>query len=189
MTAEITGALIGAGCTLIGILIANWSNFLMQKANAKLQTDITERQIKNSFQLAAMEKRLEAHQEAYNIWLKMSSYVYAPHDQRLKLKTEAFEFFGTHCLYLEPKAAEAFRICTNYYYDYQTQLDFIKLLDRQAPETKQSMDNLLTWWDHIHDTGRIIMEGAKYPFIEIEPTKEDPMGEKKEDTKEKLKVN
>lgn len=181
MSIEITVAFIAALAALAGTLVGTWTNIQSQKSNAQLQTSLTEKQLKNSFQLAAMEKRLEAHQKAYAIWTKMASYVHSSYDVKDRVRNEAVEFFSTHCLYLEPKAAEEFKRCINNYYDYKTQLDIVKMVDRNSPDANNALKSLEKMWDQIQVTGKYIMEGAKYPFINIDPTKEDLMGEKKEE--------
>ena len=61
----------------------------------------------NKLRLAALEKRLEAHQHAYTLWRKLGNSI---HEGTLEsVYFECEEWWDQNCLYLSPEARGAFR--------------------------------------------------------------------------------
>lgn len=58
--------------------------------------------------MAAVEKRLDAHQHAYMLWRKLRSNVYSNDINSVVLECQ--ERWRSNCLYLAPAAREAFRL-------------------------------------------------------------------------------
>lgn len=89
-------AIIGlAGTTLgVGLTMAyQWFTFRLQR--------------KDQFRLAALDKRLEKHQEAYTLWYELSSLVHKEKERDDKVQ-ECQDWWPKNCLYLDPKARSAF---------------------------------------------------------------------------------
>jgi len=60
----------------------------------------------HQLRLAALDRRLEAHQQAFTLWQKL---IFAMHSKNLSdVVIECQNWWGSHCLYLEPEAREAF---------------------------------------------------------------------------------
>lgn len=60
---------------------------------------------------AALDKRLEAHQRAFELWHGLHDNVLVPNMDREKVEKEikqCFEWWQANCLYLEPEARKAF---------------------------------------------------------------------------------
>jgi len=90
--AGLLGALIGAGVALAGSLL--------QARTARLQR-------RDQYRLAALDRRLQAHQEAFTLWTRVLwSISEASVSERAG---DAQEWWIQNCLYLDPAASEAFR--------------------------------------------------------------------------------
>lgn len=62
-----------------------------------------------SLRLLAAEKRLEAHQEVYQLWRQLVDGIHAEEPERRKqLKAQCLDFHFKKCLYLDPTVREAF---------------------------------------------------------------------------------
>ena len=96
--AILTGA-IGLLGPLLGVLIT-----------IHVQLKISEKERKDKFRLAALDKRLEVHQEAYTLWSNLTKAVSKP-EEREKIAHECEEFWKKNCLYLEDKAGDEFQRC------------------------------------------------------------------------------
>jgi hypothetical protein len=86
-------ALLG---TLIGALISTATQIIL-----------TRQQIKNQFCLAAIEKRLEAHQTAYELCFKLRSNTHSQLPQKQLLLAEYNQWWLKNCIYLGPKSRKA----------------------------------------------------------------------------------
>lgn len=58
---------------------------------------------------AALDRRLEAHQRAFELWNKLKFSVYRKNLEEIAtVADQCVEWWGANCLYLEPKARIAF---------------------------------------------------------------------------------
>ena len=62
---------------------------------------------KHQLRMAAIEKRLEAHQKAYALWRNLLPNIFNG-EKIAALEQECKEWWNNNCLYLEPDAREAF---------------------------------------------------------------------------------
>jgi hypothetical protein len=74
----------------------------LQHRNELLLEQVRSRQ---QLRMAALEKRLQAHQEAYVLWRKLMSNLSSAD---LAVIMECQQWWISHCLYLDPAAREAF---------------------------------------------------------------------------------
>ena len=64
---------------------------------------------KQQWALAALDKRLEVHQEAYALWRRV---VFAVHKEKIaEVVIEAENWWNNNCLYLDAASRQAFRVC------------------------------------------------------------------------------
>ena len=61
---------------------------------------------RHQLRLAAVDKRLQVHQEAFTLWRKMLEFAYD--DEVGKVVLEAQAWWEQNCIYLEPEARQAF---------------------------------------------------------------------------------
>ncbi len=60
----------------------------------------------NRLRLAALEQRLRAHQQAYTLWWQLYRAVHSPEIHNVVVQCQ--DWYSENCLYLNPKAREAF---------------------------------------------------------------------------------
>lgn len=84
-------------------LITLWIDGLRKKKYFELER-------KEKFRSVAIEKRLEAHQQALNHWNKLSSVIHSPDTDSIKRKTitDARDFWFNNSIYLEKNTRELF---------------------------------------------------------------------------------
>ena len=119
-----------------------------------------------SLQLAALDRRLEVHQEAYALWWKLIASVYKE-EERSKVVMECQEWWIHNRLYLEPKVAQAF---SRAYHAAAQHSDVLraKLGTREIDES----------WLTIRSAGNIIVEAVQLPGIREGESEYKPVGEK-----------
>lgn len=105
----------------------------------------------NQLRLSALDKRIQAHQEAYRLWRKINTYL--EREGIDEVVTECDEWWGNYCLYLEPSARQAFLNAWVAAKDFSfyKQGDDSKLLQKCRQD--------------INDAGKIIVEAVALPPI------------------------
>lgn len=105
---------------------------------------------KHQMRMAALDRRLQAHQEAFELWRKMISNVHE--DDIGKVVIECQDWWNKNCLYLTPDARMAFNYayhCANIHSGF--------LQDRSNPSVVKEN------WKNITDAGNAIVKGAELP--------------------------
>lgn len=92
MTDLVTGALLA----LFGGLVGALATFAIARANRK-----------DVLRLAAVERRLAAHQEAYALWFELLSALHRP-DECHAVVVKCQSWWKQNCLYLDPKSRREF---------------------------------------------------------------------------------
>ncbi len=110
---------------------------------------------RHQLRLAALDRRLQAHQEAFTLWRELLSKVYKEEIGDFVIKCQ--DWWNKNCLYLSSEARAAFRTAYQSAFDHK---DF--LIDRS--NTELIREN----WKRIEFTGEAIVRGAELP----------PLGEK-----------
>ncbi len=113
-----------------------------------VQWYLAQQQIRAQFRLAAVDKRLEKHQEAYALWHRLVSAVHKP-DARGTVVAQCQTWWTNNSLYLTTEAREAFRwafLCAS---DY----------DAKDPEMREE------WWPQIMAPGRVIPAAVCLPAL------------------------
>jgi hypothetical protein len=110
---------------------------------------------KQQLRLAAIDRRLQAHQEAFTLWRKLLSSVHT--DAVAKVVLECQEWWDNNCLYLGAEARAAFNTAYRSAFNHR---DFLR--DRANVELIKAN------WKDIADAGEVIVRGAELP----------PLGEK-----------
>jgi hypothetical protein len=133
--ASLGGVIVGA---LITVASQHWSGELERK---------------HQLRMAAAERRLEAHQQAFALWRKL---IYTVHDENEihSVVGECQQWWNNNCLYLSPDAREKFRFA---YVCAASHKDYVK--DRS--DSKLVTDN----WANITDAGEAIVKGVELPTL------------------------
>jgi hypothetical protein len=106
---------------------------------------------RNQLRLAALDKRLEAHQHAYMLWRKLLANLYS--DKINSIVLECQEWWQGHCLYLTPDAREAFRLAYSFAWDHRK-------LGRSA-----GVDLMKENYETIAKAGPAIVSGVELPSL------------------------
>ena len=103
-----------------------------------------------SLKLAAIDKRLEAHQKAYSLWIKL---VRDTHQEEKINQTvmDCQEWWDANCLYLTSRARIAFKHATICAFDH---VGYLRARDVNL--VKQN-------WADIKRTGELILQGDSLP--------------------------
>jgi len=89
-----------------------------------LGTFLTEKRYKtdrkDKFALVALDKKLDVHQKAFALAVKMVTGLLAEQTSREQITKEAVEFWNNNCLFLSYEAREAFQKGISDFVDYST---------------------------------------------------------------------
>jgi hypothetical protein len=107
---------------------------------------------KNQLRLAALDKRLEAHQHAYSLWRKLISNA-ADKSAISPIVMSAQIWWEDNCLYLEPQSREAF---------YQS---LINASNHHFILQSGSNDLVTKNWNTILRAGPLLVTGVSLPTI------------------------
>jgi len=127
----------------------------------------------HAMRMAALEKRLEAHQQAYALWRKLVANVHQ-RDKIGAIILECQDWWQNHCLYLDPEARQAF------YMAYSSAHLHPNLLGGERSEEAARM--VRENWQHIIGAGDVIVRGAALPPLganaehELVGTKQNSQG-------------
>ena len=145
---------------LAGAAVPIFINWLQRKDERKK----FELERKDKYKLVAIEKRLEAHQQAYFHWEKLTSVIHEKDDEkRATIFTDAREFWFSNCLYLEKTTRQEFLVGINRVSNYQPLLAIWKSLPASEEKNHQHQI-LLNDWESIFKLGDIIQQD-----VELEP--------------------
>jgi hypothetical protein len=115
-------------------------------------------QQRHQLSIAALDKRLEAHQQAFTRWRKLLSAAHgnAPPNTIL----ENFQWWEENCLYLAPAASHAFVVACNAAAMHK---------DLQGPEARQYLRQN---WDDIAAAGKAIADAVQLPGLDLASLKD-----------------
>jgi hypothetical protein len=91
---------------------------VVQLQIAKKERNIREGERKDKFRLAALDKRLDIHQEAYYRWSKMIHLRFKEDVENVLL--DSIEWYNKNCLFLDSKSRVEFLRCTENVLNYKT---------------------------------------------------------------------
>ncbi|BEP54523.1 hypothetical protein GmRootV118_17670 [Variovorax sp. V118] len=113
----------------------------------------------NQLRFAALDRRLQAHQEAYEHWrhlLRMAPQGRGDRDAFRIVSTECSIFWEKNCLYLEPEAREAFDKA----HSAAVQHNF--LVDSARPD---AADRLIQTSDEMRQCGEVLIRTVQLPGL------------------------
>lgn len=94
---------LAASLGLVGVILA-W-RLSDISTNLKLLSEQT-----HSLRLAALERRLDAHQRLYALWAEFKDSLHSD-ENRGRAETELRKWWNTNCLYVAPAVREEFKDC------------------------------------------------------------------------------
>ncbi len=90
-------AIFGLIGTLLGAAIATITQLFIAKQHYV-----------NQLRLAALDRRLEAHQRAFTLCMKLAGMLWTIGQERIDVQRECQDWWIDNCLYLGPKSRKAF---------------------------------------------------------------------------------
>lgn len=115
--------------------------------------------------LAALEQRLEVHQQAYTLWLEIMHNSNSQ-DKLSEMVLKCQDWWGKHCLYLSRDASEsffkAFR-AASIRKDLLNTMEVLSAPQDRAPMIKHLKEN----WADIEQAGDVIMNAAGLPSFSV----------------------
>ncbi len=138
--------------TLLGIFIGAFITLFVQWYDQKTK-----------FRLVAIEKRLQAHQEAFSWWYKLIWVIHSSSEDRIKVIADARNFWINNCLYLEKNTRKEFDIIIELVGGYSLKLQIAK--DEKDPHKKEELRK-----DYLGDWKRIVdLPNYIQSEVELEP--------------------
>jgi hypothetical protein len=107
---------------------------------------------RHQLRLAAIDRRLDAHQKAFSLWREIVANLHGPKLTETVMKCQAW--WGENCLYLSPNARSAFRSAYDAAFQHASLLQ-----DRSAKDAVERNFAL------IMEAGAAIVEGAELPSL------------------------
>ncbi len=127
----------------------------------QLEHDFSERkqalEREDRFRLAALDKRLEAQQKAFEYWSKLRPLA----NQRIELKSEllqeAWGFWSSNCLYLEEDTRKGFNDFLYYVDNYPDIRDYARTTFSDYDEKQRAKKDKMDAWQQMRSFGAIIL--------------------------------
>ena len=124
----------------------------IEKVRTQYAILLEERKASHQFRVAAIEKRLQAHQEAFTHWREIMRTVHS--DGIGKTTMACREWWEKNCLYLEQSVREAFLLSMNCAHDH------VQLLT-----CRQDVESINKNWACIVAAGPVILAAVKLPGL------------------------
>lgn len=172
LEAAITGAVVSLLLKIFlpGYLSEKGKNLATKEDIAKITEEIErvksqyavlleELKAKHQLRLAAIDRRLEAHQEAFTLWRELLARTHTEEAGKAVMKCQ--DWWDKNCLYLEPNVREAFSVAYSAANTHNALLQ-----DRSNVELAKEN------WDKITKAGQIILEAAQLPGLTAVEKKE-----------------
>ena len=119
-------------------------------------------QYKNQLRLAALDRRLQAHQEAYTLWRNLVGEVH--NEERIADKImKCQDWWVKNSLYLDAEARQAFHTA---YMSASTYCSiYTELRQASSDERKLREDVLAESWKSVNDAGEAIVKAVELPSL------------------------
>ena len=108
---------------------------------------------RQQLRMAALDRRLDVHQQAYTLWVKLVGSVYRE-DQLGDVVIECQDWWQRHCLYLDGSARQAFRdayMAASYHHG--------------LVKAREDANALRESWATIMRTGELLVTAVELPSI------------------------
>ena len=109
---------------------------------------------RHQLRMAALEKRLDAHQHAFTLWRTLLSRLHSADADVTAIVSECQQWWDRHCLYLSPDAREAFNRA---YFAAANHAGYLR-----ARADAQVLEQNFHW---IMKAGEAIVAGAELPSL------------------------
>ena len=110
---------------------------------------LEELKARHQMRLAAVDRRLQAHQEAYALWRKL---IFTSQDSIHNVAIECQDWWNNNCLYLSPEAREAF---SDAYFAAHMYDDLLK--------SRPGAEAIKANWNKLRSAGEKILHAIELP--------------------------
>jgi len=128
----------------------------IEKVKIRYTMSVEQYKANHQLRLAALDKRLHAHQEAFVFWRKLVAHAY--HENIGMVVLEVQEWWEKNCLYLEPQARQAMSDAYIYAGSHRSLVagGAMRRDDAYVAQIKDS-------WSHVIGAGEIILKAVELP--------------------------
>jgi hypothetical protein len=124
----------------------------VESVRTQYATLIEELKARHQLRLAAVDRRLQAHQEAFMLWRKLTSATYT--DEIGKVVMECQAWWEQNCIYLEPTVREAFVVAYGAAHGHNALL-------RSRPDVKIVEES----WSRVTGFPNILFKAVQLPTL------------------------
>ena len=152
------GVLIGSGISAI-------TSWMMTRENIKQQ----QKNRKQQLAMAALEKRLEIHQEAFSRWINIFHNIHDHKGELFNIVVDAQDWYYKNCLYLDDTARNDFWHCLMQAPHYAGLVQSYQQTTRQRGGIRdKEMEKMVKEsWATIRKPGESIPAGVELPSIRL----------------------
>ena len=151
----------------LGALIVAIITTFVQWRIAKKDRESKEKERYDKFRLAALEKRLEIHQEAFYRWSKIIYLRFEEDPAKKNFLFDCQEWYYKNCLYLETNSRLEFIRCVNNVFEYKNYWENWRNSIRGSKEYENANTLLKDIFAQIQKTGEIIAKGIDIDFKNV----------------------
>ena len=161
--AALVGAAIGAAASIYA-------------TRSIIQKDIEQQRLdrKHHLSMAAIDKRLVAHQEAFTLWDEAWRTVHGPQDKISAAIYKARQWWAKNCLYLEPSVNEAFLDFLWALGQHHTLLATQRGLRQNGFDDLDARLDVAENWTKIRDVDNVIFAACELPSFSTHSETEKP---------------
>jgi len=148
----------------LGALIVAFITTFVQWRIAKKDRESRERERKDKFRLAALEKRLEIHQEAFYRWNKIIDLRFEEEPSKRQFIFDCQDWYYKNCLYLDSDSRLEFKRCINNVFDFKMYWSNWKSTVKDSKEYNNANALLKQIFAQMQNTGEVIAKGVDINF-------------------------
>lgn len=131
----------------------------IERVKSQYAVLLEELKAKHQLRLAAIDRRLEAHQEAFTLWRELLAHTHTEEVGKAVIKCQ--DWWEKNCLYLEPNVREAFSDAYSAAHTHNALL-----------QGRSNVELVKENWERITKAGQIILEAAQLPGLTTVEKKE-----------------
>lgn len=145
--------------------IAHLTN-IVEQIKAQHAKELESLKMKNQLRMASVDRRLQAHQEAFTLWRSLLAR--SRSDHLSEAVAECQKWWSENCLYLEPAAREAF---SNAYWAASQHHLLLDTPNRDAAAIEAIGKN----WEYVTSAGQIILDSVALPPLTKDEIKQSEL--------------
>ena len=152
---------------ILSVLFVGILAFIGSLLGYQLNQKIFKTNRRDAFTMAALDKKLEAHQQAFEHSWDFPELA-QPSESRVDDFNEVLEWYKKNCVYLEPKTRAEFlnTLWATQYYDAKLKLQ---------EKGELTVEELVSEWNKFFQIRQTILDGVSEPILIQFPDKGEPV--------------